>query len=69
MQSIKYVILFSMLLFVASCSNPEAQAQIESLTAENSRLKVEIDSLQKSLDIIKAKADSVHNALSKLDMK
>lgn len=62
-----YIAAFAMTTIVA-CSNPEAEAQIQTLSKKNAELSEEIQGLQKKLDSMKVKTDSLHKVLIELDL-
>ena len=63
------VVLSLFVLAFAGCSNEEKMAEIARLTQENAALENNIQSLQLSLDSLKAYADSVNAVYEKLDLK
>lgn len=53
---------------LAACSNPEGEAKIAQLKAENAELENCAESLQKTLDSMKVQTDSLRAVLKNLDM-
>jgi peptidoglycan hydrolase CwlO-like protein len=64
--------VFFFFVFVVStlvaCGDPAAEAQIAELTAKNAQLNGEIQSLQKTLDSLQVKTDSLCKVLVNLDL-
>ena len=64
--------VFFFFVFVVStlvaCGDPVAEAQIAELTAKNAQLNGEIQSLQKTLDSLQVKTDSLYKVLVNLDL-
>lgn len=51
-----------------ACSDPQAEAEIASLTQQKQALTAQIEQLQHMLDSVSAHTDSLHKSLSDLDM-
>lgn len=67
------LLVFSMIvpcmvvLFLTACSNPEAEAKIANLTAQNAELSQQIQNLQKKLDSVSAESAVQRKTLDDLD--
>lgn len=53
---------------IIGCSDKEAEAEIGRLTQENATLQKSVDSLQQKLDSLNGSAEAVKKTLDKLDM-
>ncbi|MBO4435424.1 MAG: hypothetical protein J5791_00875 [Fibrobacter sp.] len=53
---------------IVACSDPAAEAQIAQLTAKNAQLDGQIQTLQKTLDSLQVKTDSLYKVLVDLDL-
>lgn len=63
--------VLTFILFAANltgCSDKEAEAEIARLTQENATLQKGVDSLQQKLDSLNDSAEAVKKTLDKLDM-
>ena len=57
------------MLFLAGCSNQEAEYKIATLTEENARLARQVQVLKATLDSLNAHKEAMDNSLKSLDMK
>jgi cell division protein FtsB len=53
---------------IVACGDPAAEAQIAQLTAKNAQLDSQIQTLQKTLDSLQVKTDSLYKVLVELDL-
>lgn len=53
---------------IVACGDSAAEAQIAQLTARNAQLDSQIQTLQKTLDSLQVKTDSLYKVLVELDL-